>query len=55
MMKATTKAATIIFVFIDFVLQETAQRQALPARAGFNGQSHQTLNPPLDLKPQKCG
>jgi len=31
------------------------QRQALPARAGLGGQSHQTPNPPLGLNHRKCG
>ena len=32
-----------------------AQRQALPARAGFGGQNHQTPNPPLGPESRKCG
>jgi hypothetical protein len=28
-------------------LGRTAEQQALPARAGFGGQNHQTPNPPL--------
>jgi len=33
----------------------TAERQALPARAGFGGKNHQTPNPPLGLNPESVG
>jgi len=38
-----------------FALGVACQRQALPARAGFGGESHQTPNPPLGLNPESVG
>ena len=35
--------------------EDAAQRQALPARAGFGGQSRQTPNPPMEPESRKCG
>jgi hypothetical protein len=37
--------------FIDSNWKVSAQRQALPARAGCGGKSHQTPNPPLGQTP----
>jgi hypothetical protein len=38
---------SVYVITASHVIALATQRQALPARAGFGGQSHQTPNPPL--------